>query len=211
MSRRRRDQRGAVAIEAALVTGVVFAMIFGIVECAFLMRDYVGVTSASRVGARAASAGAAAGPCVAQTGDLVPCPASGVPELAQLAVDAIGSSRTVLAKDTISYVMVYKANSTGYPGTATTMPDVSGCTSSCVVYRWNPAQDRFRYAQGSWDSRLVNACAEGTAPLDAVGVDVVVKHDFFTGFFGKSMDLSDHAVMSFEPLSNAACAPGAHQ
>lgn len=200
-----------MAIEAALVTGVVFAMIFGIVESAFLMRDYVGVTSASRVGARAASAGAAAGPCVAEVGDLVPCPANGVPKLAQLAVDAIGSSRTVLAKDTISYVMVYKANSAGYPGTSTSMPDVTGCTSSCVVYRWNAAQDRFRYSQGSWDSRLVNACADGSLPLDAVGVNVVVKHDFFTGFFGSSMDLSDHAVMSFEPLSNAACAPGAHQ
>ena len=44
----RRSERGAVAIEAALVTGVVFAMIFGILEMAFLMRDYVGVNSASR-------------------------------------------------------------------------------------------------------------------------------------------------------------------
>ena len=54
MSRRRESEHGAVAIEAALVTGVVLAMIFGIIEMAFLMRDYVGVTSAVRVGARAA-------------------------------------------------------------------------------------------------------------------------------------------------------------
>ncbi len=208
---RRRSERGAVAIEAALVTGVVLAMIFGILEMAFLMKDYVGVTSASRVGARAASTGVAAGACVPDPADVVPCPSHAVPELAQMAADAISSAHTVLDKDTIDYIMVYKANAAGYPGAATSMPPLSSCTSSCVAYRWSASQNRFRYAQGSWDSRLLNGCASSVAPLDSVGVQIVVKHDFLTGIFGRDMDLTDHAVMKFEPLTNTACAPGAHQ
>ena len=211
MSRRRDDQAGAVAIEAALVTGVVFAMIFGILEMAFLMRDHVGVGSAARAGARAASVGAAAGACTTSPADEVPCPANSVPELAQLAADAIASSRTALPKDAVDYIMVYKANQHGFPGTATSMPALSGCVADCVAYRWYPSQNRFRYAQGSWDSRQINGCADSAAPLDAVGVQLVVEHDFLTGIFGSSMDLSDHSVMSFEPLANATCAPGAHQ
>lgn len=208
---RRSDERGAVAIEAALVTGVVFAMIFGILEMAFLMRDHVGVGSSARVGARAASVGAAAGPCTSDPADEVPCPANGVPELAQLAADAIASSRTVLPRDAVTYIMVYKANEHGFPGTATSMPELSGCSTDCVAYKWYPSQNRFRYAQGSWDSRQINGCADSAAPLDAVGVQVVVEHAFLTGVFGSSMELSDHSVMSFEPLANLTCAPGAHQ
>ena len=211
----RRSERGAVAIEAAIVTGVVFAMIFGILEMAFLMRDYVGVTSASRVGARAASTGASAGTCVPDPADTVPCPPNGAPKLAQMAADAIGSARTVLAKDSIDYIMVYKANAAGFPGSATSMPAMSGCTTSCVAYRWSASQNRFRYAQGSWDSRTINACATPKAPLyaplDSVGVQVVFKHKFLTGIFGSVMDLSDHDVLKFEPLSNLTCAAGEHQ
>ena len=210
-ARSRRGERGAVAIEAALVTGVVMTMIFGIIEMAFLMRDHVGVTSAARVGVRAASTGAAAGPCVAEAADAVPCPATGVPELAQLAADAITSARTVLPRDAITYIMVYKANAAGFPGTATSMPGLAGCSTECVAYRWSDSQDRFRYAQGAWNSSLINGCADSAAPLDAVGVQVVFEHDFLTGIFGASMEMSDNAVLSFEPLTNTSCAPGAHQ
>lgn len=198
-----------MAIEAALVTGVVFAMIFGILEMAFLMRDYVGVTSASRVAARAASTGAGAGACVPDPADTTPCPANGAPQLAQMAADAIASARTVLAKDTIDYILVYKADA------ATVPTSLSTCTTTCVAYKWSAAQNRFRYAQGSWDSRTVNACARPKAPLyaplDSVGVQVVVKHSFLTGIFGQAMNLTDRAVLKFEPLSNLMCAAGEHQ
>lgn len=207
-----RGERGAVAIEAAMVTGVIFAMIFGIVEMAFLMRDHVGVASSARIGARAASTGAAAGACVADPADVVPCPPNGVPELAQRAADAIASSRSVLPKDAIEYVMVYKASGAGG---FTNAPDLAACITHCVAYRWSPAQNRFRYSQGSWDSRTISGCADpkppGNVPLDAVGVQLLVEHEWLTGIFGESMDLSDTAVMSFEPLANVACAPGEHQ
>jgi hypothetical protein len=209
--RRRRSQKGAVAVEAALVTWVVLLLVFGILELAFLMRDYVAVTSSARAGARIASTGANAGPCTPATEDEVPCPGFAAPNLAQMAADEIGTTGTVLPKDSIRYIMVYKANENGFPGSHTSMPGLAGCTTECVAYRWYPAQDRFRYAQGSWDSRQISACLNpALGPLDAVGVQVVVEHAFLSGIFGSSLTLSDHAVVKFEPLTNNACAAGEH-
>ena len=52
----RRRERGAVAVEAALVTPLVLALIFGIIESAFLMKDVLAASSAVRAGVRIASA-----------------------------------------------------------------------------------------------------------------------------------------------------------
>jgi hypothetical protein len=218
MSRRRaRGEDGAVAVEAALITGVVFLIIFGILEFTFMGRDYVGVTSAARVGARIASTAADAGPCVAEPTDEVPCPTKMVPELAQQAADEIGRSVAALPKDDIEYVLVYKANQSGNPSVSRAVPSLAGCVSECVAYKWYPSQDRFRYFQGSWNSSLIDACATSrkspdgsSGKLDTVGVKVVVDHKLLTGIFGGSMELSDHAVMKFEPLANKACAAGEH-
>lgn len=204
-------ERGAVAVEAAIVTPLVLAIILGILEAAFLMRDYVSVTSASRVAARIASTGAAAGACLAEPDDVVPCPPASAPKLAQMAADEISQTATALPKDSIRYMLVFKANDAGFPGTLTSMPDVTGCVSQCVAYRWSPAQSRFRYVQGSWDSRTISACASPVrGPLDSVGVQIVVDHDYSTGLLGESIEISDRAVTKFEPLSNSSCASGEH-
>jgi hypothetical protein len=107
--------------------------------------------------------------------------------------------------------MVYKANDAGYPGALDSMPTASGCTTSCVLYRWVPSKNRFRYAQGSWVSRDISACASpALGPLDSVGVFLAVDYDVKTGVFGSSFRLADRAVMKFEPLSNATCKAGEH-
>ncbi len=41
--RRCRGERGAVAVEAALVTPVVLLMVFGMIEFSFALRDHVAV------------------------------------------------------------------------------------------------------------------------------------------------------------------------
>lgn len=214
---RRRDEEGAVAVEAALITGVVFLIIFGILEFTFIGRDYVGVTSAARVGARIASTAADAGPCVPEPTDEVPCPNKLVPELAQQAADEIGRSVTALPKDSISHLLVYKANQSGNPSAPRAVPTLATCVTECVAYKWYPAQNRFRYFQGTWNSSQIDACATSrkladgsSGKLDTVGVKVVVDHKLMTGIFGRTLELSDHAVMKFEPLANKACAAGEH-
>src|SRR5262245_41595604 len=73
--RTRNGDRGAVAVEAALVTPLILLLITGVIELALLMRDDVALTSAVRNGGRTASANANAGPGgVSEGGDCVsPC------------------------------------------------------------------------------------------------------------------------------------------
>src|SRR3712207_2963636 len=166
-----RGERGAIAVEAALVTPLVLVMLIGMVEFSFALRDYVSVASAVRTGIRTATTNSALtagnGTCEAAGPDLLvppPCSPTSTPAFAQLAALVIQKTGTAMPKDSIDYIFVYKANDKGYPGAAgaTTMPSsVAACAASatpCVAYVWQDSRDRFRYAGGSWTANTVSAC-----------------------------------------------------
>jgi hypothetical protein len=213
--RRVRGERGAVALEAALTFPILLLILLGIIEFTFLMRDHAVVVSDTRLAARIASTGANAGAGTCATGsDAPPCVPANVPALAQQAADAIQRAGSAMPVDQIQYLLVYKANAQGYPGTDgnTTMPTSCSGYSSCVKFTWRAADNKFRYNSGSWDPKTISACFPGTgsASLDRVGVALVAKHKNFTGMFGSTLMLDDHAVMNFEPLPAQICASGAH-
>jgi hypothetical protein len=204
----RRRERGAVAVETALVMPLVMAVLFGIVELSLLIRDHVAVTSAVRVGSRIASASADAGPGVCETGPTAPpCTSASSPALAQAAADAIQRAGSAMPADSIDYILVYKANPQGYPGAAgnTTMPSTCDGIPSCVRFVWRDTANAFRYAGGSWDSKSINACVNES---DTLGVHMHATHKGVTGIFGGAIGLADHSVMKFEPLSEDSCKPG---
>jgi len=203
-------ERGAVVVEAALVTPLLMALLLGIIEMALLMKDDVALTSAVRNGGRTASANAGAGPggTAADDGSCLPprSPAN-APMFAQMAANAIQRAGSALPKNSIKELWVYKANNKGYPGadglTAMT------CGTNCVKYKWiGGSTNGFRYYSGSWISSTVNACANNTP--HAVGIYMRAEHDFVTGFFTDHVDIEDHAVFAFEPLPTLTCAPGTH-
>lgn len=206
---RRAGQRGAVAVETALVTPVLLAVLLGIIEVPMLIRDHVAVTSASRTGARVAAAAPDAGSCLPNPADETPCPANGAPNFAQIAADAVARNGTALPARSIQHILVYKANSNGYPGALASMPDSCAGVTSCVAYRWSETAGAFRYSSGSWDSRTVNACFPSN--VDSVGVQVVAEHEFLSGLLRSSVTMAEHAVMHFEPLRAGSCASGSHQ
>lgn len=204
--RRRREERGAVAIEAALIMPLLALLIFGIIEISFLVRDYVAVSSATRAAGRMASANAGAGPgdraaatCVA------PCAPSQAPKLSQLAANAVQTMGTALPPDSIRELWVYRANDRGFPGAngSTAMQ----CTVNCVRYTWVRSEDEFRFAGGSWISSTIAACANQNP--DSVGVFIRARHASVSGIFG-DIDVEDRAVFTFEPLPTVTCAAGAH-
>lgn len=214
----RRRQRGAVAVEAALVTPLVLMMLIGIVEFSFALRDYVSVSSAVRTGIRTATTNSSLisgnGTCEAPGPDLPsppPCSPTSTPAFAQLAALAIQQTGTAMPKDAIDYIFVYKANDKGYPGAngTTSMPgSVAGCAASatpCVAYVWQDSRDRFRYAGGSWPANTVNACP---TTADLVGIYMHATHKFVSRLFGASIPLGDRAVMRFEPLPSTTCGSG---
>ena len=208
MARRRtraRSQRGAVAVEAALVTPLLLVLLLGIIEMSLLMRDVVATSSSVRVGARMASTAAGAGPGTCIPTDLT-CTPQKAPKVAQLAADAIQRAGSAMPKDQIEWILVYRANPLGYP-----MPENNDdlkCSSECVKYVWDSglSTPQFRYDSGSWDSRTINACVND-AGLMAVGVAMHANHPWVSGFFGDGVELEERTVMQFEPLANESCKP----
>jgi hypothetical protein len=68
------------------------------------------------------------------------------PALAQLAADAIQREGSAMPANQINYILVYKANSKGYPCTSTTctdtnktMPTTCSGYASCVKFVWQPS------------------------------------------------------------------------
>ena len=191
-------QRGAVAVEAALLVPILLVLLLGIVEWALMMRDSLSVTEAARVGARTASA--------------MPRQSA----FTQATVDAIGVAGSAMPKSRISQVLVYKANDRGYPGpSGSTTMSCSGYESSCDRYVWDAGHSRFVLSPASspWNPRgtsgapgNVNACPVGSGgPPDSVGVYVEAVHPWVTGLFGSSRTLRDRAVLPFEPMQIGAC------
>lgn len=220
MRRRARDrrgsrERGAIAVEAALVTPLLVLFVLGIIEFSLLLRDYVAVTSASRSGSRIASANAGAGAQVCDSGETgTECSNTGAPQLAKLAANAIQVQGSALNKDTINYMLIYKANSKGFPGSLTgwSASPVTDCKAagSCVEYVWVKASDKFKYVpgNGTWTSSTINACVSNS---DSVGVYLNATHPYVTKFFGSSKTVSDRTIMRFEPLTATVCGSGKHQ
>lgn len=197
-----------MAVEAALVTPVLLLVLIGIIEMSLFMRDHVSVSSAVRVGARIASAGADGGPGTCEAGPTAPpCTSASSPALAQAAADAIQRAGTAMPSDSIDYILVYKANSQGFPGAegSTTMPSSCSGITACVRFTWRDTLNAFRYANGTWDSKSINACLN---EADAVGVYLQATHPWMTKIFGSSATLGDRAVMKFEPLPDDTCKSG---
>jgi TadE-like protein len=203
-----REQRGAVAVEAALLTPLLVLVLLGIVELTLFMRDVASVSSAAHVGARIASVGAGAGPGICQaSSNAPPCTPQDAPALAQAAADAIQRAGTAMPQDEINWVLVYNANAQGFP-----MPSGNtsvACTADCVKYVWDAGLGRFRYASGSWISSSVNACINDPGRM-SVGVVVNATHAWITGLFGHGAGIEQRSVMTFEPLPNSSCKPGSH-
>lgn len=203
------DDTGAAAVEFALVSLLLFTLLFGIIDFSLLMRDNVSVSSAVRTAARTASAEAGAGACKPTTPT---CPVA-LPNLAQDAANAVQRSGLAMPKDSIDELWVFKANAAGLP-TGVADPATGSCSTDCIRFKWVDANDRFTYAGGTWDSKSIAACAgtnaDGTSKADAVGVYIKATHRFLLPMFGATVPVKDRAVMQFEPLANFQCKPNTH-
>jgi hypothetical protein len=180
---RGRGQRGAVAVEAALITPLILLLLFGIIEFGLLFKDYLAVTSASRAGVRIASA------------------EPKLDSFAQDAADQVLREGAALAPSDIQEIWVYKAQtdampSPGYPvgGDAT----FANC-SVCVKFHVTSTGTAVAYGATTWTAANQNACPDSSA-RDAVGVYVQYAHSAVTGLIFEDWTLRDHTVMNLEPF-----------
>jgi TadE-like protein len=181
----RRNEDGAVAVEAALIFPILILLVFGMIEFSLLMRDYVTVNSIVRTGARTASA------------------EPRVPTFAQDAADAIEKSGSAMPKRNIDFIYIYRANDKGFPG-ANGNTTMAGCPGSgCVRFTWDDTTGKFRSDfpdAGSWPATTINACQNDPGAM-SVGVYMQATHPTLTGLFRSSFRVTDRAVMKFEPMS----------
>lgn len=191
--KRRRGQRGAVMVEAALVLPVMVLIVMGIIEFGFAFASSATTSGASRSGARL---GAAAYATAAPT---LPAQQIAVDKMAAtVSADLIG-----LTSATPVGMTVYEVNPAstsgepygGFPGDNL----AGGCTTSCFRYTWQ--NDTMTYVSGSWPDP--DAC--GTE-LDSIGVFLQVDHEYISGVVGDQVYIDGHTVMRLEPLPSDQCA-----
>ncbi len=174
-------------VEAAIVTPVVFAMLFGIMELGMLFKDYLGAQAMIRAGVRIAAAS----------------PRNAT--YAQLAADEVQRKGTVVNPAAISQLWVYKANpGDDFPAGRS---DFGDC-GVCVKFTWDAGTGRFTPLSSSWPASAHNACPEATGgPPDRVGVYARVVHPALTGIIGNTT-ISEGTTMNFEPFPSAVgCKP----
>jgi Flp pilus assembly protein TadG len=183
--RRRRvsGERGGSAVEAALVTPVVMALVFGIIEMGFLFKDNLAIAGAVRAGVRIASAN----------------PRNAT--FAQKTADKVARTGGAANLNDVTELWVYKvAAGTDKPEGFTTF---ANCTV-CVKFRWDGAKFVLKTGGGeSWSAMSQNACSSVSVggPPDRIGVYLKLRHQPFTGLvFSNSIYLSEASILTLEPM-----------
>lgn len=168
-------------VEAALVTPVVFALLFGIAEMGMLFKDYQAVGSMVRTGVRTASA--------------MPRNAG----FADATKNKIVQSGSAMPFANVEELWVYKSNPTNtFPFG---MSNFSSCPiATCVKYQWSAGSGTFTKIPGwNWDSTTQNACARSAGgPPDRIGVYVKAKHAPFSGII-PTIRIAESSALYLEP------------
>lgn len=181
---RLRGERGAVAVEAAIITPLLVLLVFGIVEYGLLFKDSLAVTTAIRSGARTASAEPR------QT------------TFAQDAADQVAKASSALKMANVQALWVYDSQANGAPvGGSLTF----GTCTVCVKFTWNATTSHFDQSSSTWTATQQNACV-GDPLHDTLGVYMKINHPSITGLIFSNIVIKDHVIMALEPIpSSTGC------
>jgi Flp pilus assembly protein TadG len=177
LNRITRDDRGVVAVEAAIVTPLFLLIIIGVIEFGLAFKDQLAITSAVRAGARIASA---------------------EPRVTSMATDAaaqVAQEAAAVDMKNVNALWVYQADSSGHPVGAGGTFD--SCSTNCVQFSWDSGSKTFVQTGGSWPATAQNAC-QGTQ--DSVGVYLSFTHPGVTKAIFNTLGLHSYTVMRLEPV-----------
>ena len=177
--------RGSVLVEAAFIFPIVFFICMAIFEYGLLFAAQSTTQSATRDGARFASANFAVAGRNQAAADQV-----------MGAVSQDLSARTGF--DTPIQMLVYKADANGDP--TRLAEQLHGRLLPLHVDR-QAASSTTRPAHTRGRTRRP-ACR---APIDTIGVYVQMQHNYITNTFGSSQTISEHTVSRLEPLPANQC------
>jgi Flp pilus assembly protein TadG len=177
-----RDERGAAAVETALILPLFVLLIFGIIEVGSMFLNLSAVRNASRDAARQASASASS------------------PTADQEALAAAGKSLSALV-GSLEGIIIFKANNINdhVPSNCVTALHTGAAVvgpNHCNIYHAdqvrNPDITNFGAAtvggpfwDGNWPAQLRNDSLSTTQTPDLVGVYVELRHAGATGLLPK--------------------------
>jgi hypothetical protein len=178
------SERGAAAVEAALITPLLILLVFGIVEYGMLFKDSLAVTTSIRSAGRMASA------------------EPRITTYAQDAADQVAISGGALKLTNTQALWVYKAKANGFPiGDGSN--NFAACTA-CTKFVWNAGTKHFDVSGTStWLSTAQNACP-GDPLHDSVGIYMSINHASITGLIFSTITIKDHVVLDLEPIPTAS-------
>ena len=189
--------RGAVLIEAAIVTPLFFILVFGIIDVGLALNDDLALSHATRAGSRVASA-------------------SGNDLYADYGIiQTIRREGAALPKGQIERVVVYRPSAPGEGPTASCKAGTSSAgtgaahVGACNAYSpadmakpktdfgCLPAQQLDKY----WCPTVRDVSLDNGT--DYVGVWIQVRHPYVTRIFGTAVTLTDQSIIRLEPRVKA--------
>ena len=169
---------------------IFFLMLFAIIEFGAAYADKLGASNTVTSGTRTASAGGNDG------------------FADYFILQSVKKGSSAITRGSIKYVVVFKA--TGVDSVPTTTCRNGGSVANvCNVYEpadFNATKAEFGCQSGEdldefWcpSSRKTAQTVASGGPPDFIGVYVKVVHQYYTGFFGSSVTLTDQAIIQIEP------------
>jgi Flp pilus assembly protein TadG len=194
-ARSRRNERGAVLIEAVFVFPVMIMLTMGILEFGMAFSSVATTTASSRSGARLAAtlyAPASGGAAKLAVGD-------------QVAAAVTADLKALTSATPVGMVMykVDQTSDTGAPIGGFPTDTMGGCSSECLKYNWDSSQKKLVYSSGTWPDP--QACVTPNSTIDMVGVFVITNHHFVTKLFGSNKVVHGKTIMRLEPLPTDSC------
>jgi Flp pilus assembly protein TadG len=199
-ARRLHGDRGAILAEAAILTPFYLVLIFGILEFGAAFRDYLTLSNAATAGAREASIAANDAGADYQI------------------IQAIQKASAAMPSSSILHIVVFHASSpdstvptgcaAGTPTAGSGSPSYTGAcnTYTPTAFTWASTSVNWGCAATSadqyWCPSIRKSALTGTnGPPDYIGIYIQIRHDYFTGLFGKSITMSKTSVIKIEPQS----------
>lgn len=177
---------GAAIVEAAFITPVFMLMVLGIMEVGLAMNDDLALAHVVRAGTRVASA-------------------SGNDLYADYGIlQAVEAESSAVPRDRIELIVIYKATRYGEEPSAACKAGTSQ-PSVCNVY----TRTAFNAVKTRWGCKTAEALDKYWCPTSRivsrsagpnyVGVWLKIEHQWVTGMFGDTVQLTDQSVIRLEP------------
>jgi len=197
-SERRRSERGAAVVEAAIITPLFLLLLFGIFEFGLAFKSSITISNAAQQGAREAGIQGA------------------LPESDYLILRSVQHGLGGMDLRNLDYVVVFRADGPNgtMPAECATSSQTLTASGSVACNRYTAADfyaeiddpstgsntGNFRCGPGSVDRYWCPADRQDQiGNTDYVGVVVKAKHKYLTGMIGSDIDLESSTIARLEP------------